>query len=60
MLKLTLTSVPAATLPLPVTVDWTTPCSAVTISFEVRAELVGGPISDTASAATTIATTPSA
>jgi hypothetical protein len=46
-------------LPLPVTLDWTTPCSAVTVSFDVRAELVGGPISETASAATTIATTPS-
>jgi hypothetical protein len=60
VLKLTLTSVPAAILPLPVTVDWTTPCSAVTICFEVRAELVGTPISDTARAATTTAATPSA
>jgi hypothetical protein len=59
MLKLTVTSVPAAMLPLPVTVDWTTPCSAVTTSRDVRAELVGGPICDTASAATTIARTPS-
>lgn len=58
-MKLTVTSVPAAMFPLPVTVDCTTPCSAVTISLEVRAELVGGPISDTASAATAIATTPS-
>jgi hypothetical protein len=31
-------------LPVPVTVDWTTPLSAVTIWVEVRAELVGGPI----------------
>ena len=45
MLKLTVTSVPAAMLPVPVTVDWTTPCSAVTISLDVRAELVGAPIS---------------
>lgn len=49
-MKLTLTSVPAAMLPLPDTVDWTTPCAAVTISREVRAELVGGPIWVTASA----------
>lgn len=60
MLKLTVKSVPAAMLPLPVTVDWTTPCAAVTTSFEVRAELAGAPISDTASAAITIATTPRA
>ena len=60
VLKLTVTSVPAAMLPLPVTVDWITPCAAVTISLDVRAELVGGPISDTARAATAIATTPSA
>ena len=59
MLKFTVTSVPAAMLPLPVTVDCTTPCSAVTTCLDVRAELVGGPISDTASAATAIATTPS-
>jgi hypothetical protein len=57
---LTVTSVPAAMLPLPVTVDWTTPCSAVTICRDVRAELVGGPICDTASAATAIARTPRA
>lgn len=60
VLKLTVSSVPAAMLPVPVTLDWTTPCAAVTISFDVRAELVGAPISDTARAATTIATTPSA
>jgi len=60
VLKLTLTSVPAAMLPLPVTVDWTTPWSAVTISFEVRAELVGTPISATARTATITAATPSA
>jgi hypothetical protein len=59
VLKLTVSSVPAEMLPLPVTLDWTTPCSAVTVSREVRAELVGGPIWDTASAATAIATTPS-
>jgi hypothetical protein len=59
VLKLTVTSVPAAMLPLPVTLDWTTPCSAVTISRDVRAELVGGPICDTASAAIATATTPS-
>jgi hypothetical protein len=59
-LKLTVTSVPAAMLPLPVTVDWTTPCSAVTICLDVLAELVGGPISVTASTATAIATTPRA
>jgi hypothetical protein len=58
VLKLTATSVPAAMLPVPVTVAWTTPWVAVTISFDVRAELVGAPISDIASAATAIATTP--
>jgi hypothetical protein len=58
VLKLTVTSVPAAMLPVPVTVDWTTPGAAFTISVDVRAELVGGPISATASAATAIATTP--
>jgi hypothetical protein len=31
-------------LPVPETVDWTTPSAAVTIWREVRAELVGGPI----------------
>ena len=57
MLKLTLTSVPAAMFPLPVTVDCTTPCSAATISRDVRAELVGAPISVTASTITATATT---
>jgi hypothetical protein len=46
--------------PLPVTVDWTTPCSAVRTCREVRAELVGGPIWVIASAATATATTASA
>jgi hypothetical protein len=59
VLKLTVTSVPAATLPVPVTVDWTTPCSAVTTSWEVRAEVVGGPISVIASTAIATASTPS-
>jgi hypothetical protein len=42
--KLTSTSEPASTLPLPETVDWTMPLDAVTICVEVRAELVGAPI----------------
>ena len=52
-------SVPASMLPLPVTVDWTTPSSAVTNCVEVRAELVGGPISATAKMTIRIATTAS-
>ena len=60
MLKFTVSSVPAAMFPVPDTLDCTTPCAAVTISLEVRAELVGGPISVMASTATTIATTASA
>jgi hypothetical protein len=59
-LKFTLTSVPAAMFPLPVTVDWTTPCPAVRTSREVRAELVGGPIWVIASTAAATATTASA
>jgi hypothetical protein len=35
---------PGSTLPVPVTVDWTTPFAAVIVSLDVRAELVGGPI----------------
>ena len=58
MLKLTVTSVPAATLPVPVTVDCTTPCSAVTICVDVRAELVGGPICEIASTPTATAARP--
>jgi hypothetical protein len=46
--KFAWTSVPASTLPVPVTVDCTTPLAAVTISVDVRAELVGGPNSMTA------------
>jgi hypothetical protein len=42
--KFTLTSLPPWTLPVPETVDWTMPFSAVTICVEVRAELVGAPI----------------
>jgi hypothetical protein len=53
--KFTLRSLPAWTLPVPETVDWTTPFSAVTICVEVRAELVGAPI--WATARTAIATT---
>jgi hypothetical protein len=45
-------------LPVPETVDWTMPFSAVTICVEVRAELVGAPIWATARAA--IATTATA
>jgi isopropylmalate/homocitrate/citramalate synthase len=56
VLKLTVSSVPAATFPLPDTVDCTTPWSAVTTSREVRAELVGAPISVTASTITPTAT----
>jgi hypothetical protein len=43
VLKFTFTSVPASTLPLPLTVDWTTPSCAVTSSLAMRAELEGGP-----------------
>jgi hypothetical protein len=43
--KLTAWSTPGSTLPLPETVVWTTPLAAVTVSFEVRAELVGVPSS---------------
>lgn len=42
--KFTFSSAPAWTLPVPETVDWTTPFSAVTICVDVRAELVGAPI----------------
>lgn len=42
--KLTAWSVAGSTLPVPETVVWTTPSSAWTVSLEVRAELVGGPI----------------
>jgi hypothetical protein len=58
--KFMLTSAPAATLPLPVTVDWTIPFAAVTICVEVRAELVGAPISATARTAMATAATESA
>jgi hypothetical protein len=57
--KFTFRSVPAAMFPVPVTVDWTTPFSAVTSCVEVRAELVGGPISATASATMASAATAS-
>jgi hypothetical protein len=50
--KLAPTSVPAWTFPVPDTVDWMTPFSAVTVCLAVRAELVGTPISVTASTAT--------
>jgi hypothetical protein len=56
--KFTFMSVPASTFPEPVTLDWTTPFAAVTICVDVRAELVGGPISATASATRVRATTP--
>jgi hypothetical protein len=52
--------VPAATFPVPDTVDCTTPVAAVTIWVDVRAALAGGPISVTASATRVTATTPSA
>jgi hypothetical protein len=57
--KLTDTSVPACTLPVPETVDWTTPSCAVTSSREVRAELVGGPICVMAKATTAAVSTAS-
>jgi hypothetical protein len=57
--KFTSMSEPASTLPLPVTVDWTIPLSAVTSSVEVRAELVGGPMSEMARMAMAIAATAS-
>lgn len=47
VLKFASTSVPGSMLPVPDTVDWTTPGSAVTISREVRAELLGEPSSIT-------------
>jgi hypothetical protein len=56
--KFTASSTPGSTLPLPDTVDCTTPSSAVTTSLEVLAELVGAPTSLTPSAMITIATTP--
>jgi hypothetical protein len=59
VLKLASTSVPGSMLPLPETVDCTTPFSAVTISREVRPELVGGPISSTAATTTTAPNRPS-
>jgi hypothetical protein len=59
VLKLTVTSVPASTLPLPETVDCTTPSSAATTSREVRLVLPGGPISVTARTMTATATSPS-
>jgi hypothetical protein len=46
-------------LPVPETVDWTMPFSAVTIWVEVRAELVGAPIWATARAAMAAAATAS-
>jgi hypothetical protein len=54
--KLTAWSTPGSTLPLPETVVWTTPFAAVTVSFEVRAELVGVPSSVMPMAMTTAAT----
>jgi hypothetical protein len=48
--KLASTSVPGSTFPVPVTVDWTTPEAAVTVSVDVRAVLVGAPSSSTAAA----------
>jgi hypothetical protein len=55
--KLTESSTAGSTSPDPVTVDCTMPRSAVTISFAVRAELVGEPISRIPR---TTATTPTA
>jgi hypothetical protein len=57
--KSTSRSAPASTLPLPETVDWTMPFSAVTVCVEVRAELVGGPIWAIAKAAMATAATAS-
>ena len=58
--KLASTSVPGSTFPVPVTVDCTMPEAAVTVSVDVRAELVGGPSSITAAtmAAANTATRP--
>jgi hypothetical protein len=58
VLKFTLTSVPACTLPLPETVVCTTPSAAVTVCVDVLAELLGGPISAIASTATATASKP--
>jgi hypothetical protein len=55
--KLADSSTAGSTSPDPVTVDCTIPRSAVTISFAVRAELVGEPIWPIPS---TVATTPTA
>jgi hypothetical protein len=55
--KLTESSTAGSTSPDPVTVDCTTPRSAVTICLVVRAELVGEPMSRIPS---TTATTPTA
>jgi hypothetical protein len=57
--KFTASSTPGSTLPLPETVVCTTPSSAVTTSFEVRAELAGAPTSLTPRAMIAIATIPS-
>jgi hypothetical protein len=46
-------------LPLPDTVVWTTPFAAATVSFEVRAELVGVPSSVMPMTMTAAATTAS-
>jgi hypothetical protein len=46
-------------LPVPETVDWTMPFSAVTICVEVRAELIGAPIWATPRAAMATAATAS-
>ena len=48
MAKFTSSSVPAATLPVPETVVWTTPSAALTTSVSVRAELLGVPTCGTA------------
>ena len=57
--KLASTSVPGSTLPVPETVDCTTPLAAVTTSREVRAELLGGPSSSTAASTTPAPRSPS-
>ncbi|MEA2213084.1 MAG: hypothetical protein QOF83_3032 [Solirubrobacteraceae bacterium] len=55
--KFAVTSTPGARFPVPLTVDWTTPRSAVSTCVEVRVLLVGGP---TSSAPATSKATPTA
>jgi hypothetical protein len=55
--KFASTSTPGVMLPVPLTVDWTTPRAAVTIWVEVRVDAIGVPTSNTPA---TSSATPSA